>query len=65
MKKKPITETSTSHYPDSKRKVTIKWKLASEPVQSEGGTERKAKKKGEIRFPRQADGSAENPLPPA
>ena len=35
-----------SHYPDSNRKVTIKWKLASEPVQSEGGTERKSEEKG-------------------
>ena len=45
-KRKPITEASTSHYPDSNRKVTIKWKLASEPVQSEGGTERKSEEKG-------------------
>lgn len=32
----------TSHYPDSNGKVRIRWKLASESVQSEGRKDRKS-----------------------
>lgn len=68
MKKKTITEASASHHPDSNAKVSLKWKLAAEPLQSEGGRKEKRRKRAHLRFSkvgRQADSSVENPLPPA